>query len=62
MVRIDLDIAACLYGQVKQPVPAKLSEHVVEERQAGLGAPGSAAVKAELDQHLGLVGDPADAC
>jgi hypothetical protein len=60
VVSVDLDVTAGLDGQVQATVPAELPQHVIEERNAGLGLHMSAAVNDEINHDLGLRRRPFD--
>ncbi|WP_331450866.1 hypothetical protein [Streptomyces prasinus] len=61
MVRVDVEVALGLHGQVEQTVPADLVEHVVVETDPGGDLRLAGAVEVDLDEDRGLLRRPLDA-
>ena len=62
VVRVDVGVALGLHGEVDQRVPGERVEHVVVEPDAGGDVGAAGAVEVDLDEDLGLLGLPLDAC
>ena len=61
MVRVDVQIALGLHGQVKHAVTRDLVEHVIEERHAGRELGATRAVQIHRDGDRRLFRGPLDA-